>query len=429
MNLVQRRSIAVSTALAACGALLTGCGLLPGSSSADETKTVTIWLMKDSASREFIKRFTEEFEKDNKNIKLDIQIQAWAGIGPKVNKALDSTDPPDVIEVGNTHVAQYAERGGLENLTLEAVRDFGSDDWLPGLAAPGSIDKAQYGIPWYAANRVVVYRKDLFEKAGIKQPPRDRTEWLNATKRVNAGGNQGIYLAGQDWYTLAGFIWDEGGELATETNGKWSGTLDTPRALAGMAFYQELQELGDGPKDADEEKPPQAGQFAQGDIAQIIATPGTAKLIEEKNPEMRGKLGFFPLPGKKRGAPGSVFIGGSDLVVPQNSDQRRSAIKVIEALSGEKWQVELARAMNYVPNKVSLSSAVGNGDEGMVAMTQGSFAGRATPASPKWGQVEADNPIKAYMTEVLNGANPRTAAKKASDSISATLQRIGNGEE
>lgn len=428
MNLVQKRSIAVSTALAASGALLTGCGLLPGSSSAEgETKTVTIWLMKDSASRDFLKRFTDEFEKQHTNIKLDIQIQQWAGIGPKVENALSSTSPPDIIEVGNTHVAQYADHGGLENLTLEAVRDMGSNDWLPGLAEPGSIDNKQYGIPWYAANRVVIYRKDLFQQAGITQPPRDREEWVTATKKLNTDGKQGIYLAGQDWYTLAGFIWDEGGQLAVETQGKWSGTLHTQAALDGMKFYKKMQAYGDGPKNADEEKPSQAGQFAQGDIAQIIATPGTAKFIEEKNPELRGKLGFFPLPGKTADRLGSVFIGGSDLVIPENTDQRRASIEVVKALADEKWQTELARTMNYVPNKGSLAPAVA-GMEGVAAMARGAIEGRATPKSPKWGGVEADNPIKTYMTKVLNGADPAQAAKAASDSISKTLQRVGEEE-
>ncbi|MFF0745981.1 extracellular solute-binding protein [Streptomyces sp. NPDC004111] len=411
----------------ACGALLTGCGLMPGSSAEEETKTVTIWLMKDSASREFLKRFTEEFEKQHPDTRLDFQVQPWAGIGPKVNKALEGSNPPDIIEVGNTHVAQYAVRGGLENLTLESVRDFGGDDWLPGLAHPGAVDNAQYGIPWYAASRVVIYRKDLFQQAGIKKPPQDRDEWLQATKKLNTDGKQGIYLAGQDWYTLAGFIWDEGGDLAVETAGKWHGKLDTPEALRAMKFYQKLQVLGDGPKDADEEKPPQAGQFAQGDIAQIIATPGTAKLIEEKNPELRGKLGFFPLPGKITGKPGSVFVGGSDLVIPQNTDQRKAAVAVVKELASEKWQTDLARTMNYVPNKGSLASAVA-GEEGVAAMARGTLEGRATPASPKWGDVEANNPIKTYMTKVLGGADLEASAKSASDNISRILQRVGEEE-
>jgi N,N'-diacetylchitobiose transport system substrate-binding protein len=56
------------------------------------------------------------------------------------------------------------------------MRDWGMDHWLPGLAQPGSFARHQYGIPWYAANRVVIYRKDLFARAGITEPPKTRDQ-------------------------------------------------------------------------------------------------------------------------------------------------------------------------------------------------------------------------------------------------------------
>ncbi|MCW5250289.1 MULTISPECIES: extracellular solute-binding protein [unclassified Streptomyces] len=402
--------------------LLSGCSLL-SSDDGDGRRTVTVWLMKSSASDDFLKRFTEDFEKTHSDLDLDIRIQEWTGIGEKVQTALKSDggdEQPDVIEVGNTQVPQYAEGGKLEDLTLESMRDWGIRDWLPGLAEPGEYMSQQFGIPWYAANRVVIYRKDLFKEAGITSPPRTREEWITATEKLNQGGAQGIYLAGQDWYTLSGLIWDEGGELATGSGGAWTGALDSEEALRGMEFYQRLQKLGNGPVDADEEHPPQSGVFAKGRVAQIISVPGLATTILRENPDLKDKLGFFPVPGKTADKPGAVFTGGSDLVVPQNTDNRDGAIAVIEALAGAKWNTELARTMNYVPNKKSLAADVA-GEEGVEAMAAGAAQGRATPSTPRWGAVEGDNPIKAYMTKVLNGADARTSAKEASRRITELL--------
>ncbi|MFB7595337.1 extracellular solute-binding protein [Streptomyces sp. NPDC056160] len=402
-------------------ALASACGALPGSSSGGR-QTVTVWLMKDSASQDFLRRFTEDFEHTHKDLRLDIRIQEWTGIGPKVQAALsgDGKGGPDVVEVGNTQVAQYVEGGRLTNLTLESMRDWGMQQWVPGLAEPGQDNSAQYGIPWYAANRVVVYRKDLFEKAGIKAPPRTRAEWLADTEKLDTGGNQGIYLAGQDWYTLSGFIWDEGGDLAKENSNVWKGTLATAAALRGMDFYQRLQKLGDGPVGADEEHPPQAGVFAAGKVAQIVAVPGVAQAVVQKNPALKGKLGFFAVPGKSAGRPGTVFTGGSDLIVPRNTGDRDAAVAVVAALTGAKWDTELARTMNYVPNKTTLASAVA-GEEGVAAMAAGAAHGRATPSTPQWAAVEADNPIKRYMTKVLSGGDPRTEACRASQRITEQL--------
>ncbi|MEU9984365.1 extracellular solute-binding protein [Streptomyces sp. NPDC050856] len=399
-------------------AALTGCGLLPGGEPAP--RTVTVWLMKGSVSDDFLRRFTSAYEKEHPSVRLEVTFQEWTGIGKKVTAALASEDAPDVIEVGNTQVAQYAATGLLYDLTLESVRDLGHQDWLPGLKEPGSVNGAQYGIPWYAANRVVIYHKDLFRRAGVDSPPRTRDQWLEDTERLNRGGTKGIHLAGQDWYTLAGFIWDEGGELAVEKAGEWTGTLDSPAALRGMDFYRRLQELGSGPRDADEENPPQAEVFARGDVAQIIAPPSVATAVQERNPALRGKLGFFPIPGKDAGEPCPVLTGGSDLIVPENARERDAAIDVVAALAGDTWQKDLARTMSYVPNKTSLAPVVA-GQEATAAMARGAARGRATPNSPQWAAVEADNPIKPYMTAVLTGKDPAPAARAASARITKAL--------
>ncbi len=186
-------------AAAAFSLALAGCGSAsePGTSGQTGTTTLTVWFMRDSLSDAIVKRFTDDFQRSHPGITLNVQIQEWDGIGQKVISALASKDAPDVIEVGNTQVAEYAASGGVRDLTGK-VADLGGADWLPGLAEPGKIDGRQYGIPWYAANRVVVYNKDLFAKAGVTSPPKTRDEWIDVTTRLNKGGVQGIYLPGQN---------------------------------------------------------------------------------------------------------------------------------------------------------------------------------------------------------------------------------------
>ncbi|GGU64744.1 sugar transporter [Streptomyces cavourensis] len=376
--------------------------------------------MRDSVSAAFRKEFTADFTERHPEIDVKIQIQEWDGIGQKITAALASNDAPDVIEAGNTQVAQYAESGGLLDLT-DRKDELNGADWLSGLAEPGAYEGKQYGIPYYAANRVVIYRTDLFEQAGIDaQGITTREQWIDATTRLNQGGTQGIYLPGQMWYALAGFIWDEGGDLATESGGKWSGALDTPEALRGMAFYKKLQALGNGPKDSDEDDPPQADVMAAGKTAQVISTPGGANVIMEKNPELKGRLAFFPIPGKTADTPGAVFTGGSDLVVPAASAHPEEAVTFIKELTGDTWQKKLAVAMSYVPNRTSLASAVAD-DPGAAAMAVGAANGRATPNTPGWAAVEAENPIKDYMTAVLTGRDPAKEAAKASQDITRAM--------
>lgn len=405
------------TALTACGSSSSGSGD-SGNSAASPAK-LTVWIMRGSMSDGFLSRFKTDFESTHKGTTLDIQIQEWDGIGQKITSALASKDAPDVMEVGNTQVAQYAASGGVEDLTAK-VTDLQGGDWIPGLADPGKIDGKQYGIPWYAANRVVVYNKDLFAKAGITTPPKTRAEWITDTTKLNTGGDDGIYLPGQSWYALAGFVWDEGGDLAVKDGDSWKGALDTPQAKAGMEFYKQLQALGKGPKDSDEAKPLQADVFAKGKSAQIISVPGGADAILKANPALKGKIGFFPIPGKTAGKPGAVFTGGSDLVIPEASRHQALAYEVVKALAGTKWQTDMAKEMSYVPNRTSLANVLA-GNEGASVMAVGAANGHATPNSPNWAAVEANNPIKQYMTQVLTGADPDAAGKTASAAITKAL--------
>ncbi|MFD4373820.1 extracellular solute-binding protein [Streptomyces sp. NPDC058486] len=406
--------------------MLLSTGLVACSSSggADQEAggptVLDVWLMRDSVSDAFQKEFEAGFEKAHPDIDVKIQIQEWEGIGEKVTAALASNDAPDVIEVGNTQVAQYAQSGGLTDFT-DKVADLGGEFWLDGLAEPGAWEGKQYGIPYYAANRVVIYRTDLFQKAGIDATKiKTRDQWLAATEKLDQNGVQGIYLPGQNWFALAGFIWDEGGDLALQDGGAWKGGLDSPEAMRGMDFYKRLQALGKGPKDSDESRPLQAEVVAKGQVAQVIATPGGAATIAQKNPTLKGKLGFFPIPGKTADTPGAVFTGGSDLVVPVTAQHQDQAYTFIKELTGDAWQTKLALAMSYVPNKTSLATAVAS-DPGAAVMAVGAANGHATPNTPQWAAVEAKNPIKDYMTAVLTGRDAKAEAAKASQSITTTL--------
>ncbi|PSK91889.1 carbohydrate ABC transporter substrate-binding protein (CUT1 family) [Haloactinopolyspora alba] len=414
------RSIVGATALTLTAAL-SACGSTDSSAGSDGKTTVDVWLMRDSVSSEFQQKFEADFEADHPDIDANIQIQEWDGIGEKVVAALASNDAPDVIEVGNTQAAQYAASGGLRDLS-DKVAELGGEDWLDGLAEPANHEGAQYGVPYYAASRVVVYRKDLFEAKGIDASTiKTREQWIDATTTLNSGGTQGIYLPGQNWHVLAGFIWDEGGTFAVQSGGQWEGALDSPEAMSGMAFYQELQALGQGPRDSDVASPPQTDVMAQGEVAQIIAAPGAADLVVEANPELEGKLGFFPIPGKTADTPGAVFVGGSVLVIPTASSDPDAATTFIKELAGDEWQRELAATMSYVPNKTTLVDAVED-DPGAAAMAVGaSQNGHTTPIAPGWATVESENLVHDYMTAVLTGGDPAQEAASASEAISRAM--------
>jgi multiple sugar transport system substrate-binding protein len=120
-----------------------------------------------------------------------------------------STVAPDIV---NWHdgerMAYYAQRGLFEDLT---------GDWQKN----GWNDK-QYAAPTVYYSWGMFYRKDLFEKAGVKGEPKTWDEFLDAAKKLKAAGITPIAVAGRDAWTLAG----------------WFDYLDL--RLNGNAFHQKL---------------------------------------------------------------------------------------------------------------------------------------------------------------------------------------------
>ena len=121
---------------------------------------------------------------------VTFERQQWTGIVEKLTTALSSSDSPDVIELGNTQAQAFEAAGALQDLT-DKKAELGGDDLLQSLVEAGTYDGKFFGVPYYAGARVILYRKDLFEKSGIDDPDDDRRdarrgEKLKADNAVDA---------------------------------------------------------------------------------------------------------------------------------------------------------------------------------------------------------------------------------------------------
>lgn len=417
---------------AAITLLTAGCagssGSDAGSGSAPQNSTLTVWLMSGSAPSTLTDALNKEFQAAHPGVTVNYQVQAWDGIQQKLTTALAGGTPPDVIEIGNTQTPAFASQGVLTDLT-DSVNTFNGPQWLAGLKASGQFDGKTYGVPFYAANREVLYRKDMFTEAGIAAPPTSDAEWLAdiaklKTKFGSDAGFQPLYLPGQYWYTLLSFIWDNGGDVATANGTSFKATLDSAGSQAGLAFYKQLVDTSGttAPKDADEETPPEAGIYAGGKVAMFIGTPGEVATAAKTDPSLTAKTGAFPIPSKTAGQTAPVFLGGSNLSIPVNSKNADLAKAYVALLSSAKYQTQLAAA-GVVPGTSTDVSAL-NSDPLASVMATASKNGRAVPASPKWGDVESgQNPLKDMLTAYLTGK--KTLQQATSDADAALDKLIG----
>ncbi|MFJ9825762.1 extracellular solute-binding protein [Streptomyces sp. NPDC101160] len=381
-------------------------------------KTLTVWVMDGSAPDAWMAGVNKEFEAKHPGVKVKVEKQQWNGIQEKVTTALSEDTPPDVLELGNTQTAGYAVTGGLADLSGDKAK-LGYDGWNKGMTASAELDGKLYSAPWYAASRVVVYDKAAFKKAGVT-PPKTRAEWIDGLKKLKAADpkSQPIYLPGQSWYVLAGFVWDEGGDLAVKDGDKWKGALSSPEALNAMNFYKELASYSTAPKDKDEATPQQSTDIVpKGGVASWIGLGWEAggAIDAMKKAGKTADFGYFPIPGKTADKPGSVFFGGSNLAVAERSQNKDLAKEWLALAAGKEQMTKYAEATAgaLLPNNdaAQFKPAAGSFAE---AMALAAGVGKITPVTPGWANVEtAPNPIKDYMTKVLKGGDAKAAAEAA----------------
>ncbi|WP_435211039.1 extracellular solute-binding protein [Streptomyces sp. bgisy034] len=384
-------------------------------------ETLTVWVMDGSSPDQWQKDVQTAFEKKTK-AKVKFEVQQWNGIQQKLTTALSEENPPDVFEIGNTQTPAYAKTGGLADLA-DLKNEIGGD-WTASLNESSIFDGKQYAAPWYFANRVVLYNKKVWADAGIKDTPKTRDEFYADLKQIGEKTDaEPIYLPGQNWYHFVGLTIGEGVQLVKEQDGKYVSNLDDPKVAAAMETYKKFQALSKAPKDKDEATPQQGEVFGKGNVGAFIGMGWEAGIAVEANPKIEKEIGYFTIPGATADKPEGVFLGGSNLAVAAGSKKQELAKEFLRIALSDKYEGELAKLNGVIPNKEALQSNL-KGNVVAEAAAPAAAGGGTTPLIPEWAAVEnAPNPVKTYMTAVLNGKSPAEAAKQVEDEFNKRLSQ------
>jgi N,N'-diacetylchitobiose transport system substrate-binding protein len=436
-----KRQIAVAAALAATLVGAAACGSSTPSKPKAPTalsgagKTLKVWLMVDAqtgwpqAVADANAKFTAQT-----GAKVDIEYQQWTDHLTKVDTTLAGTSVPDVMELGNTEEPKYVFGGAFADLSSQVSSFDNSSTWLKGLSGPCEVNGKTYCIPYYAGARVLIYRTDLFSKAGL-QPPTTYAEVLSdaaALQKANAKtkGFSAFYMPGRYWYAGMSFVYGNGGAIATQTGTTWAGSLESPSAEAGLTQWANLAKTyshGDPTKtEADQD-----AIFAQGNSAMLYGNGWELGSVQSqpKDPNkagspmvdtaVKGKVAAVPLPGNAAGTPMPSFLGGSDLAVTAKSTQQALAAKWIEDYTSTPIQQELI-AKGVLPNATALlpQAAQQPGGGPAAAAAQNSWF---TPAAPNWANVETANVLPDMLQNIVTGKQTVDQAAKAADAKITTI--------
>ncbi|WP_129842411.1 extracellular solute-binding protein [Streptomyces sp. RFCAC02] len=418
----MKHKLVAAVGAAALTASLAACGDDGSGGGGAGDGSLTVWLMDGSAPEEWVTELNAAFEEEH-GVEVHVEIQQWDGIQERVTTALSEDGTVDVLEIGNTQTVGYANTGGLADLG-----ELADEPWTPSMLDSAQMDGTLYAVPWYGANRVVIYDKSVWADAGAEVPT-TREEWIEALEKIDENTDaEPIYLPGQSYYVMGGFLADEGGSFAVEDGDGWKGALATPEGEAAMDFYAQLQAFSDSPTDNDEAEPQQSTEVVPNqEVASWIGlgweAAGATAAIEEAGGE--ADFGYFPVPGPTEDALGHVFLGGSNLAVSERASDRELATEWLRMATSQEWAQKFvdANGDGVVPNRTDVTAEPEPGSFAE-AMVQSVDVGFLPPLTTGWANVETEpNPIKELMTKSLNGDDYQAAAEEADSEITDRINR------
>jgi N,N'-diacetylchitobiose transport system substrate-binding protein len=431
-----KRRIAVAAALAvtllgsvaACGSSKNSDDVTTAPSGAvdGKGKTVKVWLMVDAQSswKNVVDDATQRFTAAT-GAQVNVEYQQWANHLTKLDATLAGNDVPDVVELGNTEFSKYVFNGGFTALNKTDFEN--SDTWLTGLSGACDLDGKTYCVPYYAGARVMIYRTDLFKKAGISAAPTTYADFLADADKLTAANKSdakfGAVYMPTNWYAAMSWVKATGGEIAVKNGDKWEAQLEQPAAIQGLQRWVDLVKKYSKADPAKDEND-QAAIFAQGESAIFYGNTwekGAAEQVKKDpndpnsklvNTKVFGKLATAPMPETPS------FLGGSNLGVTEKSQNKQLAAQWIKYFTDSTSMQGLIEK-GVLPNSTALldKAAAQKGSEAAAAAAKSSWF---TPNAEKWADVEKATVLQQMLRDIV------TKKKSVQDAAAWADQQINS---
>lgn len=408
-------------------AVLAGCGRDSDSGADDPsndltelsagpaTGDITVWAM--GLEGESMPAIAEAFEAENPDANVTVTAIPWDDAPTKISTAIASGQTPDATLLNPDTLGAFVAAGGFASVPDGIVDESSFND--ASLAAT-EVDGTSYSVPLYDDTRVLFYRKDMAERAGVAAP----TEWNQlapfAAALKQAGAGEGLLLpTGELGFThqvLLPFVWQAGGSI---TNGDLTEfTMDTPEVIEGLSYYQSLFQDGVAsdtgtyePWGSVEER------LRSGDIGSVINGPWLiGSLRELYGDDFDSMIGVSTVPAGPANA--QSWLNGGQLAVFRDAQNPEGAWKFIRFLSEPDQAAEFSELTADLPSVLPAWPLAGLDVDPAAAVFSAQFdATNAVPALPGWAEISTI--IDGYGEQLARGTiTPEDAAAQMQSKLS-----------
>lgn len=418
--------------LAACGGSGNGGTAtaegIPAKGTDDGTE-ITLWTR--SPLERQAKNVVEAYNKSHKN-QVKLEIIPNDDMEGKVGGASQTDSLPDILAGDVVRIPYWASEGIFTDITKQIDGLDNKADLQQGHIEAGTVDGAEYTLPFITDVSVMVWNKNLYKEAGLdpEQGPKSIDQFVEQSKKVaalNKDGVAGSYLAGQSGgalvFDLFPSVWADGesvmnkdGSEATLDNDSMKGVLDAYKELANTT-----NGLGAGSKE--ETGATWTAPFANGKIG-VMPYPNTSTTaLFDAEKDGGFEVGVAPIPGTKEGKT-STFLGGDAMGISKDSKHVAQAWNFLYWLMQSDAQKEVfADQGDTASNIQTLKTAYKDADPRIQTINSVIIDGNGqTPKSPAFNEAfnAAGSPWQLLVQNAVWGSGDLKADNKAvTDVLSA----------
>lgn len=418
--------------LAACGGSANGGTAtaegIPAKGTDDGTE-ITLWTR--SPLERQAKNVVEAYNKSHKN-QVKLEIIPNDDMEGKVGGASQTDSLPDILAGDVVRIPYWASEGIFTDITKQIDGLDNKADLQQGHIEAGTVDGAEYTLPFITDVSVMVWNKNLYKEAGLdpEQGPKSIDQFVEQAKKVaalNKDGVAGSYLAGQSGgalvFDLFPSVWADGesvmnkdGSEATLDNDSMKGVLDAYKELANTT-----NGLGAGSKE--ETGATWTAPFANGKIG-VMPYPNTSTTaLFDAEKDGGFEVGVAPIPGTKEGKT-STFLGGDAMGISKDSKHVAQAWNFLYWLMQSDAQKEVfADQGDTASNIQTLKTAYKDADPRIQTINSVIIDGNGqTPKSPAFNEAfnAAGSPWQLLVQNAVWGSGDLKADNKAvTDVLSA----------
>ena len=275
-----------------------------------------------------------EFTKANPDITVK-----WVTLEENVLRQRVTTDIAtkggqfDVLTIGTYEVPIWAKKNWLVPLDgLGSGYDVG--DILPRIRDAVSLDGKLYAAPFYGESSMMMYRTDLFEKAGLKMPESPSWDFvIDAAKKLTdkQAGVFGICLRGKaGWGENMAFLTAMANSYGARWfDEKWQPQFNTPEWKTTLSTYVDLMKEAGPPGASSNGFNENLALFNAGKCAMWIdATVAASFVTSPKDSKVADKVGFALAPNAGLGK-NANWLWAWNLAIPAGSKKVEAAEKFI----------------------------------------------------------------------------------------------------